>query len=505
MAFVFPKILKISALALLTYLYLFSDFVVSAPVDNSKPKKQNIIFFVGDGLGQSGVTLARTYRQIRDELSSNDLLEMDKYLIGTQRTSSNSSLITDSAAAGTALATGFKTINGRISVDPEGNPVGAIGEALKLQGYKIGLVVTTSVCDATPSVWLSHALNRGSQDLIAEQMVGEIHPLGRIADIVLGGGKGWFYGIDDGGFREDNRSIIDEMNANGTWTFIDTREEFDNLDEGRNVQLPLIGLFADDDYPYRIDRDDSVHPNLVEQTKVALQALSNATEDEDQGFFIMIESSRIDHAGHANDSPAHVLETLEYDEAIKYVYDWVQNTTTDTIVIATADHETGGLNLKANGAAEFEYILNATQSAEYLVSELKNFENSDNTDELYEFVRSEIFENGLGLTNYTDEEVSRIAEIAGRNTSYSSTDGVILSNITSSRAGTDWGSVQHTFVDVGLYAFSNAEHLRQAAMNVRTGLAGYHENTDFSVFIKSITDINLDDVTEEIADIALAY
>lgn len=113
MAFIFPRLINISTLALAVYLYLFTN-VEAIPVDNSQPKKKNIIFLVGDGFGPSGVNLARNYRQVEQGLSRRDLLNLDGHLIGTQRHSSNSSYITDSAAAGTALATGKKTVNGYI-------------------------------------------------------------------------------------------------------------------------------------------------------------------------------------------------------------------------------------------------------------------------------------------------------------------------------------------------------------------------------------------------------
>ena len=144
--FIFPKFCNLSLLALAVYLYLF-DATVAAPVDNAKESKKNIIFLISDGTGATYINLARTFRQVRDDLPFNDLLELDNHLIGTFRTKSNSSYVTDSAAAGTAYAAGVKTYNKAISVDPEGKPVGAIGEALKLQGYAIGIVVTTKVTD----------------------------------------------------------------------------------------------------------------------------------------------------------------------------------------------------------------------------------------------------------------------------------------------------------------------------------------------------------------------
>ncbi|KAI5963591.1 PHO8 [Candida pseudojiufengensis] len=505
MAFIFPKILNISALALAVYFYLFTE-ICAAPVDNSVPKKKNIIFLVGDGLGPSGVTLARQYRQYSENLPFNDYLELDRHYIGTQGHRSNSSLITDSAAAGTALATGKKTYNKGISVDVNGKAIGAVGEALKLKGYTTGLVVTTSVADATPAVWFSHAKNRAYQDILTEQLVGETHPLGHIPSLIIGGGRGWFYGLDEGGLRPDNRSLIEEVQQNGTWNYIENREQFDALDEGKNVTLPLLGLFAEEDYPYRIDREDSEYPNLVEQTRVALNALSNATKDSDQGFFLLIESSRIDHAGHANDSPAHIQETLEYDDTIAEVLKFVKETDVDTVVVATADHETGGLVLKSTQPSHFAIISNATHSTEYLTKELIGFQEKNDTEALNEYIRGEIFTNGLGLYNITDDEVSRIAEYVEHGaltTGKESEIAVALSNLTSSRAGNLWGSTDHTSVDVGLYAFSNAPYLQQKVENIKSGLAGYHENIDFSVFIKSISDIDLDEVTEKIADIPL--
>lgn len=112
----------------------------------------------------------------------------------------------------------------------------------------------------------------------------------------------------------------------------------------------------------------------------------------------------------------------------------------------------------------------------------------------------------MGLTNYTDEEVTRLVNIAQKNsTTTATTLGVAIANLTSSRAKAYWGSLDHTSVDVDLYAFSNADYLQQKVTNVREGLAGFHENTDFSVFIKSIEDIDLDKATELVANVRTKY
>jgi alkaline phosphatase len=111
------------------------------------------------------------------------------------------------------------------------------------------------------------------------------------------------------------------------------------------VDLPLLGLFADTDIPYEIDRrfDNHIYPSLDEMAQAALKALSDATKTSDQGFFLMIEGSRIDHAGHANDAAAQVYEVLAYDAAFGSVLEFLEKDATPGVMVSTSDHETGGL------------------------------------------------------------------------------------------------------------------------------------------------------------------
>ncbi|KAK6462280.1 vacuolar alkaline phosphatase [Scheffersomyces coipomensis] len=482
----------------LIVIFLFGNIVTSIPVDNAAVRKQNIIFLVSDGMGAAAVQLARTFKQTRDDLEFNDLLNLDTSLIGTFRTRSNDSYVTDSAAAGTALATGKKTYNGAIGVDPENKkPIGTIGEALKQLGYTIGIVVTTRVTDATPSVWSAHALLRGQEDLIAEQMLGVGHPLGRVNDLILGGGRNFFTPLDsEGGARPDNRNLVEEVQANGTWTYAGNREQFDALQGGDNVTLPLLGLFADKDIPYKIDRDESVYPSLLEETQVALKALDKATEENEQGFFLMIEASRPDHAGHANDAQTIAREVLEFDDVIAEVSKFVQNSTTDTIVVSTADHETGGLSVWGTKPSDYQAIFNATHSSEFLAGSIEDFPQKDNDTALTDFITKDVLQEGLGLSKFTDEEVQRVKGKVG-----TSKLAPTIANLTSSRSKVAWGTGGHSAVDVDIYSFSNSDYLKQKVLNTKDGLAGTHENTDFSNFIRSIAGINLDEITDLIADI----
>jgi alkaline phosphatase len=107
----------------------------------------------------------------------------------------------------------------------------------------------------------------------------------------------------------------------------------------------MLGLFAETDIPYEIDRrnENDIYPSLHEMAEAAMKALSDATRDSDKGFFLMIEGSRIDHAGHHNDPAAQVHEVLAYDRAFTSVLDFIKNEETQTVMVSTSDHETGGL------------------------------------------------------------------------------------------------------------------------------------------------------------------
>ena len=311
----------------------------------TKPSgKRNLIFMVSDGMGPSSLSLSRSFRQVESGLPLDDVLVLDQHLIGSSRTRSTSSLITDSAAGATAFSCGFKSYNGAISVLPDHSPCGTVMEAAKKAGYMTGLVVTTRITDATPACFAAHVNRRDEEDIIARQMIGD-HPLGRVVDLMLGGGRCHFLPKStSGSCRADEVNVIQMAEANG-FTYVDDRAGFDRFTKGSSVKLPLLGLFAGTDIPYEVDRQhvEDVYPSLDEMARTALKALDDATKDSEQGFFLMIEGSRIDHAGHGNDPVAQVHEVLAYDKAFASVLDFLMNNDNSGVVISTSDHETGGL------------------------------------------------------------------------------------------------------------------------------------------------------------------
>ena len=334
------------AVIVLAVVYQHETSSSSGKSESGKPPsgKRNLVFMVSDGMGPTSLSLTRSWRQYVDGLAYDDALVLDRHLIGQSRTRSSSSLVTDSAAGATAFSCGMKSYNGAISVLPDFSPCGSIMEAAKRAGYTTGLVVTTRITDATPACFASHVRRREMEDDIANQLIGN-GPLGRSVDLILGGGRCHFLpNTTEGGCRADDMDLVEDASKNG-WSYISTREEFDGLGSGSVVELPLLGLLASRDIPYEIDRRhvEDVYPSLEEMATTALKALKAATKDSDKGFFVMIEGSRIDHAGHANDPAAQVHEVLAYDRTIQAVLDFLEDDDTEGIMISTSDHETGGL------------------------------------------------------------------------------------------------------------------------------------------------------------------
>lgn len=314
----------------------------------SKPAgKRNLIFMVSDGMGPASLSLTRSFRQHQENLPIDDVLILDHHLVGNSRTRSANSLVTDSAAGATAFSCGKKSYNGAISMLPDHSPCGTVLEAAKRAGYLTGLVVTTSITDATPACFASHVKIRSEEDLIAQQEVG-LHPLGRVLDLMLGGGRCHFLpNTTSGSCREDSLDVTALAQEDFGWSYIDSRKDFDNLNAADGIMLPFMGLFADTDFPYEIDRrtQNDLYPSLEEMTQTALKVLEAATKDSDQGFFLMVEGSLIDHAAHINDPAAQVHEILAYDKAFSRVVDFLEESNDSGILIATSDHETGGLSI----------------------------------------------------------------------------------------------------------------------------------------------------------------
>ena len=431
--------------------------------DGKPTGKRNMIFMVSDGMGPTSLTLTRTFEQYRSGLPIDDVLVLDRHLIGSSRTRSTSSLITDSAAGATAFSCGFKSYNGAISVLPDHSPCGTVLEAAKKAGYMTGLVVTTRITDATPACFASHANRREYEDLIAEQLVGH-YPLGRVVDLILGGGRCHFLpNGTEGSCRADDKDVVEMAKKQG-YNYINDREGFDSLatDANGGVKLPLLGLIAERDVPYEIDRVHVAHvyPSQAEMTKLALKALSAATKDSDKGFFVMIEGSRIDHAGHANDPAAQVHEVLVHDKSFAAVLDFLDEDDTPGVLVSTSDHETGGVATARQLHKAYPHyvwypsqMVNVTHSTEYLAREYARYLREEGSEasrsEKAEFLRLKIISDGLGITDASDEEVDAVIDAEPIWPPY-----YLFGDLVSRRAQVGWSTHGHS----GKFRLSTRSH-----------------------------------------------
>ena len=291
--------------------------------DNADIPK-NIILFIGDGMGVSHVTASRV---TVEQLNMARLKTM-----GLLSTHSLNAFVTDSAAAGTALATGNKTYNGAISVLSDGTSLKTAIEYAEEHDKLTGIAVACSVTHATPAAFIAHTKSRNEQCLIAEQIAASG------IDVILGGGLAYFTPQStEGSVRKDDKDLISELNKR--MKVIQSAEEFYQLE---NVDC-LAGFFAADQPAKAGERK----PDLTELTRKAIEILSKSKN----GFFLMVEGSQIDWEAHANSQDTLIKELEDFDKAIGAGLDFAQDNTC-TLVIVTADHETGGFAVHDGSVAE---------------------------------------------------------------------------------------------------------------------------------------------------------
>ena len=283
---------------------------------------RNVILCIGDGMGLAQVSAARI--RVLGALGRLTMESMPITAVVT--TCSADKLITDSGAAATALATGYKTRNGMIAVAPDNTKLRTILEACQAKGLSAGLVATSSITHATPAAFGSHSSSRGDEAGIAGQLLGN-----RIDDLLAGGRMFFLPDTITGSSRSDHRNLIDEATAAG-YQYLSNRRELDQATAGR-----FLGLFQTGELT-----GDSLEPTLAEMTAAAIRTLR---QDKD-GFFLMVEGSQIDWGGHSNDIDAVIQEVVQFDAAVKACLEFASDDG-HTLVVVTADHETGGLSIIA--------------------------------------------------------------------------------------------------------------------------------------------------------------
>lgn len=319
--------IKITPLILLLTIVFFTSSCISVQVrentvsnkSNDKidlaQKPKNIILMIGDGMGLSQVSAAIYYKDGTPNFERFST-------IGLSKTSSFSDLVTDSAAGATVFSAGVSTYNGAIGVNKDTIAAPTILEHLSKKGYSTGIIATSSIQHATPAAFYAHVKHRRMYEEITE-----FAPKSGI-DIFIGGGLQYF------NKRKDKRNLLNDMRNSG-YT-IDTISLPTNPTSGKE----LILLAADGMPQANKGRGDFL-PNA---TKLAMEKLSK----NEKGFFLMVEGSQIDWGGHNNDAEYLIEEVLDFDKTLGVALDFAKKNG-ETLIIVTADHETGGFTLAADG------------------------------------------------------------------------------------------------------------------------------------------------------------
>ena len=283
-------------------------------IDNS-PEIKNVILLIGDGMGLSQVSSSFYFGATEEP-------NFTRFpIIGLSRTSSTSHKVTDSASGATAFASGIKTYNGAIGMDIYKQPIETIIERIEKHNLNTGLIATSSITHATPACFYAHVTKRGEEDSIAAQM-----PTSSV-DFFAGGGLKFFHK------RKDGKDFLPVLRQNGFTVDTSKLGQIGTLTSDKKYAY----ILADKGLPSKLDgRDDF----LPQATSLALDYLSKS----DKGFFLMVEGSQIDWEGHAANVNGVVQEVRDFDKALGVALDFAEKNG-NTLVVVTADHETGGFTL----------------------------------------------------------------------------------------------------------------------------------------------------------------
>ncbi|MCR2823687.1 alkaline phosphatase [Lederbergia panacisoli] len=412
---------------LIFFIIIFSIFPTLQVHAEKNAEVKNVIFMIPDGFSASYATNYRLYKGKE--------AVWDTMLVGMHRTYSANTPVTDSAAAATAMATGFKTNNGMISIAPDGKKIKTILEVAKEARKGTGLVATSTITYATPAAFGAHVISRKDESEIAVQY------LDNEIDVLLGGGKTYFTSLLESGKQKGYEIVT-------------------NKTELSNVKMPqkLLGLFAIEGMVPELDRHLTSEPSLEEMTKVALKMLNQ----NKAGFFLMVEGSQIDWAGHDND-PAWAMKDIEaFEKAVEIAVDFAKKDK-NTLVVIAGDHDNGGMSVGAYDKydAKLDVLRKVKSSGRYMEMQLdKNRSNA-----------KEILKKHAGI-DLTKAEVKRIEQ--------ADKPVIAINRIVSERALIGWTTSQHTGVDIPVYAFGPGSEL----------FKGLHDNTDLPKMMAKVMGVN---------------
>jgi alkaline phosphatase len=346
-----PSVARDTAVAVI----IFAVILVSASAGTAEgnadetggagERANNVIVFVGDGMGTSHRDLIR-YSTVGPE----GQLAMDSMpYAGRSETSPRDpeAFVTDSAAGGTAIATGVKTFNGAVGVDADGNPVTSVLERARQAGKATGLVTNSQITDATPASFGAHVPSRDDQSEIARQYLEDSQP-----DVMLGGGEDYWYPEGDpGAFPDEPAEDPEEKSAGTKGNLVERAEGLgyeyvaDAGELGAATGPKLLGLFANEEmFQQNPEGEGDVYDPVVSLPQMTSKAIEILSRDP-EGFFLMVEEEAIDEMAHQSNAPLTIKAGQQLDEAVGVAKSYAESNP-DTLVIVAADHETGSLAIE---------------------------------------------------------------------------------------------------------------------------------------------------------------
>jgi alkaline phosphatase len=471
------------------FLFLVSGLFAESNNTYTGTKAKYVFLFIGDGMALPQINSAEVY------LGSTTL--KDKNIVklnftqfpsrGITTTFDAGSFITDSASAGTAIASGNKTLSGVVNMDvSKTKKYTTVAELAKKAGYKIGIVSSVSIDHATPASFYAHQPSRNNYYDIGVELCQSGF------DYFGGGGF-----LQPTGAKKDQKSLFDIAKENG-YRLVSSKDDFSGLKPGAKV-LAINPVLADEgSIDYEIDRNPDVI-SLADFTKKGIEVLDNP-----KGFFMMVEGGKIDWACHANDAGSSINDVLALDKSVVIAMDFAKKHPRETLIVVTADHETGGMTIGFAGT-KYDTFFNklANQKVSFVrfdnvVKVMKAGNPNLSFEEVMPMISADFGLNtdksnpDLALSDYElkllkdafAETMLDKSNRASDDAAYIAYGGyeplsVTITHILNRKAGIGWTSYSHTGVPVPAYASGTGQDL----------FDGYYDNTDLFFKMKSILGI----------------
>ena len=442
---------------------------------------KNIIILFADGTTGSQYEFGRySSALLRQQSFAVTDVVMAKGQYQLMKTESANYFVTDSAAAASAMSTGYKVNNGAISITPEGNTPPTIMKVAKDRGKRIGLLSTAPIYDASPAAFSVHAKSRRDNELIVNQYL-ELAP-----DVLMGGGSNYFLpNTLSGGKRQDGKNMIEAFQAKG-YQYINEPEQLNQIKSPK-----LLGLFAEEDMDYEIDRSPQKTPTLSQMVTGALQVLNkDSKKAQNKGFVLFVENENTDSAGHQNDVAALMRDLWAFDDAVKVALEF-QRQNPDTLVIVTGDHETGGFsptygrkNLGPAGSANYlnvkieqlKLIERYTMSLNEFSQKFKDMaKQATSSSDLNAYLNILLQDNFPGLI-LDDDLREKILSQGQLNPNSNYLPSNILALAIARQTGFYWGSSGHTPSPITVAAIGPGAQI----------FKGFDDNTAFAVKLRRL-------------------